>query len=299
MAIRRCARRSTRRSRTWRRQASCRRRARRRCGLRRSCSRSHPAEATGGYGSATPARTPTRPSSARRQGHRTPAHSSFSAAYHGGTIGSMAVSGHSAQAGVDQGGRGSRWCPTPIRIDPSGATLLATRSSTCRNSLRNDVTAGEDCRVRSRADPGGRRSDRAASRVLRRVRSISVPATRHPVVCDEVKVGLGRTGQDARLRARGFRARHSHLRQGPRGGLPISAAIGPAESWTAAPPLRCRPCMATRSRPAGARRARNHRAEGLAGRADRRGDERLREVAQGSAWIGDVRGRGLAIGVED
>ena len=86
------------------------------------------------------------------------------------------------------------------------------------------------------------------------------------------------------------------------GGLPISAAVGPERIMNHRSAFSF---QTLHGNPASASAAlavlETIEAEGLAGRAAEVGAVligRLREAAQGSAWIGDVRGRGLAIGVE-
>ena len=151
----------------------------------------------------------------RDRSHGTPAHSCLLGGVsrrHGrldGGVGPFGAGGR-RQGGRTDAGAVSRSVPTlrgrPDRRRGVGAS---------RGTVRHDLSAGGGCCVLSRADPGGRRSDRPASRVLRRARSPLRPP-RHP---DGLRRGEGRAGPHrtaARLRARGFRAGHHRLRQGAR-----------------------------------------------------------------------------------
>ena len=123
------------------------------------------------------------------------------------------------------------------------------------------------------------------------------------VVCDEVKVGLGRTGFLHAFEAEGLAPDVVTLGKGLGGGLPLSAVVGPADGDG-----RRRRASRSRRRPgipvcasAGSRRAADDPGRGPAGPggADRRAtDERPATLAASHPLIGDVRGRGLAIGVD-
>jgi 4-aminobutyrate aminotransferase len=121
-------------------------------------------------------------------------------------------------------------------------------------------------------------------------------------VCDEVKVGLARTGRLHAFEHEIFAPDIVVFGKGLGGGLPISAAVGPEHVMN----HRSAFCFQTlHGNPASASAAlavlENIEAEGLASRAAEVGAlliERLREATRGSPWVGDVRGRGLAIGVE-
>ena len=122
------------------------------------------------------------------------------------------------------------------------------------------------------------------------------------VVSDEVKVGLGRSSRLHCFEHEGFVPDILTLGKGLGGGLPLSAVIAPAEildcaSAFAMQTLHGNPVSAS----AGLAVLQTIEKEGLAAAAHRKG-ERLREglyaLAERHGSIGDVRGRGLACGVE-
>jgi len=136
--------------------------------------------------------------------------------------------------------------------------------------------------------------------------------TRHdvPLICDEVKVGLGRPGLLHAFQYEGVRPDIVTFGKTLGGGLPLSAAVGPASILdgpaasalltTAGNPV----CTAAGR--AVLRTLREERLPEAAAAAGARLMAGLREVAAGSGpggdtaagHIGDVRGRGLAIGVD-
>lgn len=122
------------------------------------------------------------------------------------------------------------------------------------------------------------------------------------LICDEVKVGTGRTGQFHAFEVEGVVPDVISYGKALGGGLPLSAAIGPAEimndprgltiTTTAGNPV---------STAAGRAVLRTIAADDLMANAAARGGELLeglRQLANKHPLIGEVRGRGLVIGVD-
>jgi 4-aminobutyrate aminotransferase len=122
------------------------------------------------------------------------------------------------------------------------------------------------------------------------------------LICDEVKVGTGRTGQFHSFEVEGVVPDVIAYGKALGGGLPLSAAVGPAAvmnhprgltiTTTAGNPI---------STAAGRAVLRTIRTENLMDNATARGEELmqgLRQLANRHPVIGDVRGRGLLIGVD-
>ena len=223
----------------------------------------------------------------------------FVGAYHGCTMGSMAFSGHSVQAGAAKAD-GLLLLPypdpyRPYRDDPTGGAILA--------ELRQRLEAAPEQFAAAFIEPiqsdGGLIVPppgffRAFAEICREYGVL--------VVCDEVKVGLGRSGRLHCFEHEGFVPDILTIGKGLGGGLPLSAAIGPARildgaSAFAMQTLHGNPISAA----AGLAVLETIEREELAREAERKG-ERLRQglqrLAERHRLIGDVRGRGLACGVE-
>ncbi|SHF11579.1 aspartate aminotransferase family protein [Streptoalloteichus hindustanus] len=131
-----------------------------------------------------------------------------------------------------------------------------------------------------------------------------------PMICDEVKMGLGRPGLLHAFQHDDVRPEIVTFGKALGGGLPLSAAVGPAEILDGPPAAALlttagNPVCAAAGR-AVLRTVTEERLPEAAARAGARLTAGLREIAAGTGpggaaageRVGDVRGRGLAIGVD-
>lgn len=218
----------------------------------------------------------------------------FHGSYHGGLAGSAGFSGLMVDAGEP--------------ADPE-LSLLDYPSASSPSGLAG-ILAGLDAAL---AAPGG-----VAAVLVEPVMSdggLIVPPAgflrelkdrcgRHGtlLLCDEVKVGLGRTGMMHAFTADGIVPDVVTFGKSLGGGLPLGAVVGPAEVLNVAEAFTM---LTTAGNPvcAAAGRAvlKTIRDEGLADRVAVTGADFLRELDQlrgRHPAIAQVRGRGLAIGVE-
>ena len=224
----------------------------------------------------------------------------FAGSYHGGTAGSIALSGHPSQASGDSGRLTLVPYPDPYR-PPLGASgedvgqaVLATVdelfATTCP---AEEVGAFFVEPIQSDGGvivppPGFLQGVRERCR-------------RHGIVlvCDEVKVGLGRTGALHAFLSEGIVPDVVTLGKGLGGGLPLSAVVGPAAI------LDTRPAFAIQttagnpvSASAGLAVLRAIEQEGLAARAKDLGDELTRRpvACPTSRWPASPAGESPAPG---
>ena len=226
---------------------------------------------------------------------------SFVGAYHGGMAGSMAISGHTVQEGVPKlPGLELLPYPDPYRPSSSGDACEAVLA-------RLDELFATTCPP-----------EEVAALFLEPIQSdggMIVPAPgclralqdrcrAHGIllVCDEVKVGLGRTGLLHAFQAEDLSPDVVTFGKGLGGGLPLSAVVAPAGILDVAPAFALE---TTAGNPIAASAGRavldTIRDEDLPEHAGRRGQQLmdgLKELAARHPLIGDVRGRGLAMGVD-
>lgn len=226
---------------------------------------------------------------------------SFVGAYHGGSAASMAISGHSVQSHAARAA-GLQLIPypdpyRPFEDDPGGDAVLAL----LERLFATDCPPGEVAAlfVEPIQSDGGLIVPPAGfmKRLAARCRREGIL-----LVCDEVKVGLGRSGRWHCFEHEGLQPDIVTFGKGLGGGLPVSAAVGPAEIFDVAPAFAIQTLHGNPvSAAAGLAVLDTIARDGLAENAAARGaylQGRLDELARRHPLIGDVRGRGLAVGVE-
>lgn len=229
---------------------------------------------------------------------------SFVGAYHGSTDGSAALSGHSAQARYANDPTASPKVPYPDAYRPAFGSDPAENEGGSLAALEEAVAAsGPNEPAAVLLEPiqsdGGILAPSAPF-----LRGVEAICRRHGalLVFDEVKVGMGRTGDWLAHTFAGVTPDLVVLGKALGGGLPLSAIVGPAEILdvgtalalftTAGNPVSCAAASAAirsieeRDLLANTREVGDHLARGLGGLAARHG------------LVGDVRGRGLVLGVE-
>jgi 4-aminobutyrate aminotransferase len=223
----------------------------------------------------------------------------FEGGYHGGTVGSVAVSGHPVQ---DAASRlpGLSLIPYPNPLRDGGAKAASDKSL---GRLRAVLDAhGSDIAamfIEPIQSDGGMLV--APEGYFREVEAL---CRRHGVllVCDEVKVGLGRSGRLHCFEHLGIAPDIVVFGKALGGGLPLSAAVGPEAvmNHSAAfsfQTLHGNPACAA----AGLAVLDTIAREGLAQQAAETGAylaAQLRALSQHHKGIAEVRGHGLALGLE-
>jgi 4-aminobutyrate aminotransferase len=223
---------------------------------------------------------------------------SFIGSYHGNLSGSMGISGHTAM---------THTLPRP------GVLLLPYPDPFRPRFSADDVLALLDYQFETTCPP-----DQVAAIFIEPLMSdggLIVPppgflfglqerCRRHgiKIVVDEVKVGLGRSGLMHCFQHEGLTPDLVVFGKGLGGGLPLSAVVGPSEIMDHAPAFAL---LTTAGNPvataAGGAVLKTIASENLAARSARTGKlfaDGLRALGAKYEMIGDVRGRGLAVGVD-
>jgi 4-aminobutyrate aminotransferase len=229
---------------------------------------------------------------------------SFVGAYHGSTDGSAALSGHSAQARWATAAPGAR-LPYPDAYRPELAPETEANEAAILERLEEILAT--TCPAHETAvllvepiqSDGGILAPSGAF-----LRGLQAICGREGILLaiDEVKVGMGRTGDWFAHQAAGITPDFVVLGKALGGGLPLSAVVGPAEILdvepaialftTAGNPLSCSAALGA---------VESIEEQGLMENARRVGEVLvglLRGLADRHALVGDVRGRGLVLGVE-
>ncbi|UPA24717.1 aspartate aminotransferase family protein [Shinella oryzae] len=224
----------------------------------------------------------------------------FDGAYHGGTVGSMAVSGHPAQ----QGTRAAGLTLVPYPNSYAAGTPQAASEAALAHLDRlfeTEVAPHEIAAffIEPIQSDGGMLvpPDGFFKAVEERCRRHGIL-----IVSDEVKVGLGRSGRFNAFDHSGIEPDIVVFGKGLGGGLPISAVVGPEAIMNHAVAFSLQtvhgnPVCAAAALAVLETIERDRLAENAArtGRVLRDG---LNALARRHALIGDVRGHGLALGVE-
>jgi 4-aminobutyrate aminotransferase len=225
----------------------------------------------------------------------------FYGAYHGGISGSIAVSGHSSQK------------HSPRREGVFYLSYPNTYRSDIDNNLPENILKKLDKLFDTTCPP-----KEVAAVFIEPIQSdggVIVPPSgfmkslekickEHGIliVVDEVKVGLGRSGLMHAFEYDGLTPDIITFGKSLGGGLPLSAVVGPSEIMDFAPAFSI---MTASGNPvcvsAGRTVLKTIQKENLISNANIVGknlQEGLRQLSNKHELIGDVRGRGLAIGVE-
>lgn len=221
----------------------------------------------------------------------------FAGAYHGGTMGAMSVSGHPVQSHATRH-PGLALMPYPASSNEhSGRSVIAWLEKQFAHALpASEIGA---CFIEPVQSDGGMLVPEVGF-----LHALSELCSHHGIltVCDEVKVGLGRTGRLHCFEHEGFRPDVVCFGKGLGGGLPLAALVGPADVLDHATAFAMQTLHGNPVAVAAALAVlRTIDDEGLTANAATTGAYllgQLQALKQRHPVIADVRGRGLAIGVE-
>jgi 4-aminobutyrate aminotransferase len=226
---------------------------------------------------------------------------SFRGAYHGGTSGSMAISGHPVQQGVPKAAGLSLIAYPNAYRDGGPEAASAAALAELEALFAGPVPPAEVAALflEPIQSDGGMVVPPDGY-----FRAVEALCRKHGIllVCDEVKVGLGRTGSRNAYEQLGIEPDIVVFGKGLGGGLPVSAAVGPERIMNHAGAFSFQTVHGNPVCAAAACAVLDTiERDGLTQNAAEVGGHLMRELErlkQKHALIGDIRGRGLAIGVE-
>lgn len=223
----------------------------------------------------------------------------FSGAYHGMTAGALAVSGQGPSVRVGRLPFPQDYrCPFGVG-GPTGAHLAARLAESMLDDPRSGVREPAGVIVEPVQGEGGVLP--APDAWLRRMREIT-RARSIPLIADEVQTGVGRTGAFWAVEHSGVVPDVMVLSKAIGGSLPLAVIVYREELDAWQPGAHAGTFRGNQlAMAAGTATLRYVRENGLAGRAAVLGErmlDRLRRLAREHDCVGEVRGRGLMIGVE-
>ncbi|MFF7528125.1 diaminobutyrate--2-oxoglutarate transaminase family protein [Streptomyces bobili] len=223
----------------------------------------------------------------------------FTGAGHGMTAGSLAVSGGATDAGATRLPYPQDYrCPFGVGGE-GGAELAARWTESLLDDPRSGVGPPAGMIVEPVQDEGG--VIPAPDAWMRRMRRLTADRS-IPLIADEVQTGVGRTGAFWAVEHSGITPDVMVLSKAIGGSLPLALIVYRDDLDVGEQGAHAGTFHGNQlAMAAGTATLAHVRANGLTGRAATLGDRILRELrclAEEFRCIGDVRGRGLMIGVE-
>jgi 4-aminobutyrate aminotransferase len=230
---------------------------------------------------------------------------SFVGSYHGSTDGAAAISGHTAQA---------RYAGSPMSVKVPYPDAFRPEFGTDAQANEAAILRHLDTYILESVSP----RESTAAVIIEAIQSdggdlfpsaeflsgLEAICRRDGIllVLDEVKVGMGRTGDWFSFEVAGVHPDVVILGKALGGGLPLSAVVGPAELLDCGTAVVLFSAAGNAVATAAALAAIDHiEKEDLRANAATVGEHlkrRLRSIADRHALVGDVRGRGMIIGME-